>query len=110
MTPIQEMIREQKISIPSASGNIVIVEKLIHALKSIRPDFLLADVVQNGFGLFRIVPEIGLLGNQLFVFYLSDLTIVVKDTSLRRSYEPSSLSTDLLSLLLLNCKGKYNRF
>jgi len=53
--------------------------------------------VQNGFGLFRIVPEIGLLGNQLFVFYLSDLTIVVKDTSSRRSYEPSSLSTDLMS-------------
>ena len=30
MTLIQEMIREQKISFPSSSGNIVIVEKLIN--------------------------------------------------------------------------------
>jgi serine/threonine-protein kinase RsbW len=30
MTPIEEMIREQKISFPSAAGNIVIVEKLIN--------------------------------------------------------------------------------
>lgn len=34
MTPIQEMIREQKISFPSSSGNIVIVEKLINDICS----------------------------------------------------------------------------
>jgi serine/threonine-protein kinase RsbW len=34
MTLIQEMIREQKISFPSASGNIVIVEKLINDICS----------------------------------------------------------------------------
>lgn len=32
MTPIEEMIREQKISFPSTSGNIVIVEKLINEI------------------------------------------------------------------------------
>lgn len=34
MTLIHEMIREQKISFPSASGNIVIVEKLINDICS----------------------------------------------------------------------------
>lgn len=34
MTPLEEMIREQKISFPSASGNIVIVEKLINDICS----------------------------------------------------------------------------
>lgn len=34
MTPIEEMIREEKISFPSTSGNIVIVEKLINDICS----------------------------------------------------------------------------
>lgn len=34
MTPIQQMTREQKISFPSTSGNIVIVEKLINDICS----------------------------------------------------------------------------
>jgi serine/threonine-protein kinase RsbW len=34
MTPLQEMTREQKISFPSTSGNIVIVEKLINDICS----------------------------------------------------------------------------
>lgn len=34
MTLIEEMMREQKISIPSSSGNVVIVEKLINDICS----------------------------------------------------------------------------
>ena len=34
MTPIEEMIREEKISFPSAPGNITIVEKLINNICS----------------------------------------------------------------------------
>jgi hypothetical protein len=50
-----------------------------------------------------------LLGNEFFVFNFYYLTIVVKDTSLRRRCGPSSLSTVLLSFLdvfLIRCKYK----
>jgi hypothetical protein len=67
-------------------------------LKRIRPDLFGPDVFQGSFGLLGIIPEIGLLGDQLFIFYFEALTIVVKDTPSRRSHEPSSLSTVLLSL------------
>jgi hypothetical protein len=70
-------------------------------LKGIRPDLFGPDGLQRGFGLLGIVPEIGLLRDQLFIFYFYALTIVVKDTPSRRSHEPSSLSTVLLSLILL---------
>jgi hypothetical protein len=63
----------------------------------IRPDFLGAQFLKFGFGFFRTVPEIGLLGNEFFVFYFNDLTIVVKDTSSKPLFWPSSLSTVLLS-------------
>jgi hypothetical protein len=53
-------------------------------LKSISPDFLGADIFKNGFGLFGIVPEISLLGDEFFISYFKTLTVVVKDTSSRR--------------------------
>ena len=60
--------------------------------------------------MFGIIPEISLLGDEFFVFYFYALMIVVKDTSSRRSHEPSSLSTVLLSFLSYfynpNCKYK----
>jgi hypothetical protein len=67
----------------------------VDALVGIGPDFLGAKLFQCSFCLFGIIPEIGLLGNQLFVFYFDDLTIVVKDTSSKPQFWPSSLSTVL---------------
>jgi len=74
-----------------------VFEKFVDTFKGVCPDLFQAEGMKDCFSLFWIIPEIGLLGNKLFVFYFNDLTIVVKDTSSRRSYEPSSLSTDLLS-------------
>jgi len=53
-------------------------------LKGIGPNFFGADVFQNSFSLFGIVPEISLLGDEFFIIYFNALTIVVKDTSSRR--------------------------
>jgi hypothetical protein len=78
--------------------HVQVVDQLRNVLKRIRPDLLGPDVLQGSFGLLGIIPEIGLLRDQLFIFYFKALTIVVKDTSSRRSHEPSSLSTVLLSL------------
>src|SRR5690606_27904073 len=76
-----------------------VVNKLLHALVRVGPHFLGPQIFQDSFGLFRVVPEIGLLGNEFFVFYFDDLTIVVKDTSLKPRCALSSLSVVLKSWL-----------
>lgn len=46
----------------------------------IGPNLFLVDLLDNAFGLFRVVPEIWVVGLLLFVYYLSLLMIDVKGT------------------------------
>jgi hypothetical protein len=55
--------------------------------KSISPDLLGPDVLENCFGLLGTVPEVRLVRDSLLVFYFGLLAIVVKDTSSRRRYD-----------------------
>jgi hypothetical protein len=70
-----------------------VINLFVDSIIGIRPDFLGADVFQDYFGLFGIIPEISLLADSLFVFDFYSLAIVVKDTSSRQPRGPSSLST-----------------
>src|SRR5205085_3575 len=64
-----------------------VVELLINLFIRVGPNLFGAYVLQKCFRLFGVIPEIGLLGDALFVFYLGTLAIVVKDTSSRRRYD-----------------------
>jgi hypothetical protein len=61
--------------------HIQVIQLLVYPFKRIGPYLFGADAFQNTFGLAWVVPEIGLVGYGLFVFYFNNLTIVVKDTS-----------------------------
>jgi hypothetical protein len=67
--------------------NFQVIKLLADFVKGISPDLLGPDVLQNGFGLLGVVPEIRLVRDPLLVFYFSLLAIVVKDTSSRRRYD-----------------------
>jgi len=69
----------------------------VDLIKGIGPDLFGPDTSQNGFSLLGIVPKIGLVGDELLVFYFGNLAIVVKDTSSRPPHGSSSLSTVLWS-------------
>jgi hypothetical protein len=77
--------------------HVEVVDLFAHGLIGIRPYFLGPDVLQDGFRLFRIIPEISLVGNPLFVFDFYAFSIVVKDTSSRQPRGPSRLSIGLWS-------------
>jgi len=81
--------------------NLKVLNGFIDLLKGVGPDLFRADVLQNNLSLLRICPKIGLLGDELLIFYFNSLTIVVKDTSSRRSLGPSSLSTCLMSCVMV---------
>jgi hypothetical protein len=78
-----------------------VFDGLVDVFKRVSPYFFRPDIFQNHFGLLWICPEISLLGDQLFILYFNCLTIVVKDTSSRRSRGPSSLSTCLMSWIFI---------
>jgi hypothetical protein len=67
--------------------NFQVIKLLADLVEGIGPDFLGPDVLQDGFGLLWVVPEIRLVRDPLLVFYFGLLAIVVKDTSSRRRYD-----------------------
>jgi len=67
--------------------NVEVVELFADPVECIGPDLLGPDVLQDSLSLLRIVPEIGLVGDTLLVFYFRPLAVVVKDTSSRRRYD-----------------------
>jgi len=77
---------------PEFLQDLQIVQLGRQIVVSVRPDLSAPDVFENGFSLFRIVPEIRLLGYSFFVFDLGLLAIVVKDTPSKRPVALSSLS------------------
>jgi len=74
-----------------------IIELRADGIIGIRPHLFGADIFQDRFSLFGIVPEVSLLCNTFFVFDFYSLAIVVKDTSSRQPLGPSNLSIGLLS-------------
>jgi hypothetical protein len=64
----------------------------VNALVRICPDFYSAEFPKLHLRFLWIVPEIGLLGDLLLVFYFNDLAIVVKDTSSKPMCGLSNLS------------------
>lgn len=80
--------------------NFEVVELLVYFFIRVGPDFLRADVLQDDFRLFGVVPKIVLLGDAFFVFDFYFLTIVVKDTSSKPRHGPSSLSIGRCSCVI----------
>jgi hypothetical protein len=72
--------------------HVEVVDCFGHSLIGIGPDFLGPDILQDGFGLLGIIPEIGLVRDPLLVFDFYAFAIVVKDTSSRQPLWPSRLS------------------
>jgi hypothetical protein len=60
--------------------------KVFHAFiqlgKAFRPTFFLANFLERFFSLFWVVPKLGIMGNGLFLSYLTYFRIDVKVTSL----------------------------
>jgi hypothetical protein len=77
--------------------HLEVVREFTHGLIGVSPNLLGPDIFQDRFGLLGVVPEIGLVGDPLFVFDFYAFTIVVKGTSSRQPLWPSRLSIGRLS-------------
>jgi len=74
-----------------------VVQEFGYLVEGVCPYLLRADILQYRFSLPRVVPEFRLLGDEFFVFYLNNLSVVVKDTSSRHPRAPLNPSIVLWS-------------